>query len=546
MNVKEGAIPMKMEAEFETRNMAKTKETITLLATSDIHGYLYPTNYRTRDEVDLGLGKLAAIIREERRQDPDLLLLDNGDIIQGSPLAAYAIKHGAEVHPAIEALNALGYDGVVPGNHEFNYGLEPLSKIMKDSSFPWLSAGITMQGSSEPAFGQPYLIKMIDGIKIAVLGVTTHYVPNWENPANIQGLRFHNALATVKEWVPRIRMEEQPDVMIVAYHGGFERDLRTGEAAEKLTGENQGYAMCAEVDGIDVLITGHQHRLLAGEVRGVTIIQPGCNGQAIGKVSVELVHEQGQWTIRQKRAELLKPDGPLEADTAVLALSRELEERTQRWLDEPIGRTQGDMTLDSPLGCRLAEHPFIEFVNRVQMEKAGVTVSCTALLHEESPGFGEIITRRDVLANFVYPNTLAVLRLTGRDIRAALEQTACYFTVGKDGDLEVNPVYLEPKAQHYNYDMWEGIEYVLNVAKPEGSRVIRLLYEGAELSDELELDVVMNSYRAGGGGDYDMFRGKEVIREISADTADLVEEYIGRHKTISAHCNNNWKVVLEP
>ena len=161
-----------------------------------------------------------------------------------------------------------------------------------------------MQDNKEPAFGKPYLIKHIGDIRVAVLGVTTHYIPSWENPSHIQGLEFRDALETVKEWVPRIRLEERPDVMIVAYHGGFERDMETGEPAESITGENQAYGMCAEVKGIDVLITGHQHRLLATQVHGVTVVQPGFNGQAIGKIRVDLVKEQERWMVVEKRAEL--------------------------------------------------------------------------------------------------------------------------------------------------------------------------------------------------------------------------------------------------
>lgn len=525
--------------------MIPKNKTITVLATSDIHGHLYPTDYRTHEERNFGLGKLAAMIREERRARPDLLLIDNGDLIQGSPLASYAVKNKAEIHPAVVALNELGYDAAVPGNHEFNYGAGTLGRVVRNSLFPWLSAGIRMKNSGEPAYGKPYLIKFIGEIKVALLGVTTHYIPNWENPEHIRGLEFHDALETVKEWVPRIRREERPDVMIVAYHGGFERNLETGEAAEKITGENQGYAMCTEVDGIDVLITGHQHRFLTGMVNGVAVVQPGCNGQALAKISVDLVREQGRWLISGKRTELLRPEPGMEADKAVLASSRDLEERTQAWLDEPVGRVDGDMRLSDPLSVRLKEHPFIELVNRVQMEYAGVDVSCTALLSEASEGFGEVITRRDILTNFMYPNTLTVLRLTGRDIRAALEQTACYFAVDSDGKPAVNPAYLEPKPQHYNYDMWEGVEYTLNIARPEGSRLERLKYNGADLDDDMVLDVVMNSYRAGGGGDYEMFRGKEIIREIPIDTAELMEEYISKRGAVSAACNRNWEVIVE-
>lgn len=521
--------------------------TCVILATSDIHGHIHPIDYRSREERNSGLAKLATLIKRERELAPGLLLVDNGDLIQGTPLAYYAATTGkGGLNPAIEVLNELQYDAAVLGNHEFNYGQELLRQAVSDSGFPWLSAGITDSETNEPAFGKPYIVKtMPGGIKAAVLGVTTHYIPNWENPAHLRGLTFNNALETVKVWVAYIREEENPDLLVVSYHGGFERDLVSGEAAEKLTGENQAYAMCTEVDGIDVLITGHQHRFLAGEVGGVTVIQPGSNGQAVGKISVKLRRKKDGWTIAEKRAELLTLDAAVAADQAVMTLTGKIESETQAWLDQPIGQVVGDMTVTDPLLCRSADHPFIEFMNKVQMDAAGVELSNAALLNNESEGFGGTVTMRDILTNFMYPNTLTVLRLTGQDIRDALEMTAAYFQANADGTLGVNPAYIEPKAQHYNYDMWEGIEYELNAAKPAGQRVIKLNREGKPVRADEEFDVVMNNYRAAGGGDYEMYQGKPIIREVTVDMAELVANYFLKHGVIEATCNHNWWVVID-
>ncbi|WP_018750163.1 bifunctional metallophosphatase/5'-nucleotidase [Paenibacillus sanguinis] len=518
-----------------------------ILVTSDIHGSIYPTDYRTSEEQPWGLAKLATLIRRERQRYPGLLLLDNGDSLQGTPLCSYFVKYRKdEMHPAIEVMNKLGYDAAVPGNHEFNYGAEVLRRAVEQSRFPWLSAGIVEAESGEPAFGKPYILQTTEeGIRIAVLGVTTHYIPNWENPRHIADWTFRDVLETVKAWVPRIRDEERPDLLIVSYHGGFECDLDTGEPSERLTGENQGSAICREVPGIDILITGHQHRRIAGEIEGVTILQPGYNGQALGKLVVRFQHHQDGWRIAGKTAELLVPDADIPADEQVLEWIAPVEAETQAWLDQPIGCVNGDMSISSAFECRLADHPFIEFVNRVQMEAAGVDISNTALLSEQSGGFQGSITMRDVLTNFMYPNTLTVLRLTGRDIRMALEQTAGYFVVDDSNKVAINPDYIQPKPQHYNYDMWEGIEYELAVDRPAGERVVKLNYHGTPLPDETEVDVVMNNYRAGGGGDYEMYRGKPIIREIQQDMAELVAEYIARTGTIAASCDQNWRVTVQ-
>lgn len=526
--------------------MTKNKPiTCTILFTSDLHGHIHPIDYRTGETKHEGLAVLSSLIKKERLHSPNLILVDNGDLIQGTPLAYYAATHcNTGLNPAIAALNELKYDAAIIGNHEFNFGLQFLQKAVRDSDFPWLSAGIIDSATNKPAFGKPYIIKTIENdIKVAILGVTTHYIPHWENPAHIQGLQFHDALETVKRWCAMIRAEEQPDLLIVAYHGGFERDLLSGEAVERLTGENQAYAMCTEVEGIDVLITGHQHRTLTDEINGVTIIQPGCNGTAIGKISITFTKENEQWTIQKKHTELIAASEAMSVDETIVELSRDIETETEIWLDESVGTVIGDLSISSAAECRLADHPFIEFINKVQMEAAGVDISTAALLSNECRGFGATITRRDILSNFIYPNTLTVLRLTGKDIREALEQSANYFQYGASGHLEINPAYIEPKPQHYNYDMWEGIQYELHVARPAGQRVLHLMYQGQPVEDSKEYDVVMNNYRASGGGDFEMYKGKPVIKEITTDMSEIVTAYIEQRGRIEATCDHNWKVV---
>ena len=520
---------------------------ITLLETSDVHGHIYPTDYRGPGDKSLGLAKLSTIIRKERVKDPNLLLLDNGDLLQGTPFMYHYAKYDrGGMHPAAKLLNVLTYDAAVLGNHEFNYGLELLNSHIEDAECPYLSANIVTESNGRPAFGQPYQIfTMQEGIRVAVLGITTHYVPNWEDSANILGLEFEDAFMSAQQWITHIRKTEHPDAVVVCYHGGFERDPVTGEATEPLTGENQGYEMCMNLEGMDVLLTGHQHRLLAGDLNGVAYAQPGSAGQALAKV--ELIFErnaEGGWVISGKQALLLHAS-EVEADQEVLALFGEAERNTQAWLDQPIGRAEGDLSITDPFSARQKDHAFTEFINRVQMEVTGAPISCAAIFTNEARGFTEHITMRDVVSNYIYPNTLKVLLLTGRDIRDALEQNALYFaTYENTGTLQVSRSYLHPKPQHFNYDMWEGIEYELDISRPAGSRVTKLQFNGAPMDLDASFEVVMNSYRAGGGGNFGMLRDKPVIREIPTDMTEILADYIMKRQVMYATCDHNWKVVF--
>ncbi|QWG34643.1 bifunctional metallophosphatase/5'-nucleotidase [Bacillus mycoides] len=519
--------------------------TLNILLTSDIHGTVYPIHYQDNSQADIGLAKISTLIKKERSQNTNVLLIDNGDFIQGTPFTYHYATYEKDMENPMSLLaNYLEYDIAIIGNHEFNYGMDILNNAVATANSPYLSANILDKNRKEPYFGKPYITKHIESnIKIAILGVTTHYIPHWEQAHHIKDLQFEDAFETTKKWVSYIRKHEKPDLLVVAYHGGFERDLQTGVPTEVLTGENQGYAMCHEIEGIDILLTGHQHREIAHTViNGVTILQTGCNGHSVGKVTVTFEKAEQKWVKKESYSELLPVQG-IAADQDVLSLVANYEEKTQNWLDKPIGLIYGDMQISDAMQTRLQDHPFIEFINKIQMDIANVSISCTSLFHNTSPGFPKHVTMRDIVSNYIYPNTLKVIRITGADIKDALELSASYFTLKADGSIIVTPTYIEPKPQHYNYDMWEGISYVLNISKPIGERVESLQYKGAPLNINEEYDVVMNNYRASGGGNFFMFQNKLVVKDIPTDMSELIANYILKHKRIEATVNHNWKVI---
>ncbi|TVX91924.1 bifunctional metallophosphatase/5'-nucleotidase [Paenibacillus agilis] len=517
---------------------------VTILATSDLHGSVMPWSYADHSLQQSGLAKLATLIHSVRSSNPNTLLIDNGDLIQGTPLSyVHARIERDSIHPLVKCMNTLQYDAGVIGNHEFNYGLDVLRDVVKQSSFPWLSANTVNKQDNRPSFGPPYIVKTFaNHIRVGIVGLTTQYVPLWELPSHIEGLEFKDAVETAQRWVQHLREQEQVDIVVAAYHGGFERDIVTGELTEEDTGENQGFQLCKQIKGIDVLITGHQHRKLAAEVHGVSVVQPGMQGSHLAQVDLELEQSSEGWRVVDKRFELLSVDGVC-ADLDIIELMRPYEIKTQRWLDKPIGTLNGDMRILDAMQARIEEHPLIEFIHTVQMHYGGTCISCTSLFDSSSPGFSTNITMREVVSNYIYPNTLRVIRITGQNMKDALEQSARYFKLTDDGEITVNDSFLYPKPQHYNYDMWEGIEYELDISRPEGQRVTRLDVEGSPVQMEAHYDVAMNNYRAGGGGSYPMFVGKPIVRDIPTEMAELIVTYIMERGTIEGGVNNNWRVV---
>src|SRR6266850_1944423 len=201
---------------------------ITIIGTTDLHGNILPIDYYTGKPDARGLAKAATIIKKARQENPNLLLLDSGDTIQGTPLEYYHNKKNNQPpDPMMLIMNTLHYDAMAVGNHEYNFGLQVLEKARSEAQFPWLSANIYNKGTLKTHY-RPYLVKEIAGVRIGVLGLTTPGIPNWDNPQNYEGLEFHEPVKEAKKWVPILRGKERVDLVVVAMHMGIEEDLNTG------------------------------------------------------------------------------------------------------------------------------------------------------------------------------------------------------------------------------------------------------------------------------------------------------------------------------
>ena len=516
---------------------------LTILHTSDLHGNIFPINYATNQPYYVGLGKVSTILKNTLAENPATIILDTGDLIQGTPLEYYHAKiDNTPADPMVLVMNHMGYKATVIGNHEFNYGMNVLEKAISEADFPFLSANIVKKGTDEPFFKPYILFNVVSGddiITVAYLGLTTKYIPNWEEPKHIEMLDFLDPVEVAKKYVPMLN--DVADVVIVGYHGGLERDPETGEPTEELTGENQGYQLLKEVPGIDVLLTGHQHRTIATIVDEVVISQPSNWGKVVNRIDLTLELKDGKWVISDKNISSISSK-TVDADPEVLALVQDYEDKVQEWLDQPVGLATGDFYIDDPMIARLADNPLIEFINRVQMDASGAPISSAALFNNDIKGWkAGPVTLRDINAVYIYPNTLKVIRVTGADIKAALERSAEYFSV-VDGEVTVTKSWVDPKPRHYNYDMWEGIDYKIAVNKPVGERIIELKFNGKPIDPDAEYEIVLNNYRAGGGGGYTMFQGKPVVREVMLEVSEIIADYIMEHETISPTVDGNWAV----
>ncbi|MGG5309729.1 bifunctional metallophosphatase/5'-nucleotidase [Enterococcus sp. DIV1304_2] len=513
---------------------------VTILATSDMHGYVLPTNYANDLEQPFGVAKVAGKVKELREAaSGPVFMIENGDFIQGSPLSYFVAKQPEySVSTLTKLLNGMNYDVGVLGNHEFNYGWSYLNEAIQSYDFPIVVANMLRKNQQESVL-PPYQIIEKQGIKVAVLGLVTQYIPNWENPETIKDLHFVSAVETAKKYVPLLR--ELADLVVVAYHGGFEKDLTTNEPTEAMTGENEGSQLLQEVPGIDALVTGHQHREIAEVVNGVPVIQPGYRGAFVGAIKLTVKKQDNKFIILDHSCKLY-PTKEASPDPIVLEQVAPVSKALDVWLDQPVGEVLGDLRIIDPMAARVNEHPYIELINRIQMDATGAEISGTALFNNEVTGFPQSVSMRHILTNYIYPNTLAVVRVTGQELKAALEQTAGYLTATDEG-ITFDQKYIQPKPQYYNYDMYEGINYTIDLNQPIGHRVTRFEKEGEPIPLDKSLEVVINQYRAVGGGNYKMFSAEKIVKECPIDMTELIAEYFKRKKVIEAKVDHNFIVI---
>jgi 2',3'-cyclic-nucleotide 2'-phosphodiesterase / 3'-nucleotidase len=499
----------------------------TLCVTSDVHATVLERSYADGQIKPYGLSRYLSALSDERKQHP-VITLDNGDILQGSPLLTYFHQQHRAPHVLAQVLNTLHIDYFNLGNHDFNYGLPILKQFLSDLTAKVLTSNVLLEGRP---LGESRLHVAQDGTRIAFIGVVTDYIPHWEKPAHVEGITFLDPIQVVESEVTRWR--HHADVIVVAYHGGLERDLTTGEPTEPLTGENDGYAL-AQIPGIDVLITGHQHRSIVSRIGSTLVTQTAFNAHEFAKITLNGT------TVSD--AQLIKM-GDYAPDPTVAKLVEPWENQTQRWLDQPVGRLHGhDYRIRDKFDARVHKHPLISLINAIQLELTGADLSGTSLFNEPV-GFSPTVTTRDIVSTYIYPNTLVVKRITGATLRAYLEQCAEYFMV-IDGRLAVNPMFDEPKPQHFNYDMVDGITYTLTISNPVGQRVTHLSYQEEPVRDDQWFTLVINNYRAAGGGNFTMIADSETVSEINTDFVELLIAYFQEHPDLSPHHASNITITL--
>ena len=503
------------------------KQALKIYYTSDVHGYLFPTNYADKQEKEMGLLKCIPNFQK----DENTLIIDGGDMLQGSAMATYCQAHPEDGFPQAKVLNHAGYDFVTLGNHDVNYGTSYLYRYLEELDATCVCENVSDASGNESKY--PWKIKTLaNGLKVGIVGVVTDYINVWEKAENIQDITVNDPFAAAKQALAEIK--PQVDLTICIYHGGFERDVKSGEILSK-TSENVGYKICEELD-FDLLLTGHQHLLIEGQfLHGTYIVQPTSNAMTYFEIHIE--KEQNNMNITSS---IGRPTHLPESD--LLEQLRPLEMKVQSWLDRTIGKLDRDALASEKLEMALSGSPVVELIGAVQLQASNAQITVVSLANT-TPGFHKDVTMRDIIASYPYTNQLITLKINGAQLKQVIDKNADYFALDEQGEIIISPTYLYPKVEHYHFDFYVGIDYVIDLSKNKGERVTELYYNGQIVQEEDEFTIALSDYRASGGGGFDTYKECEVINEGAKEIVESIVTYIESKKEIVIPHQLNYKII---
>jgi 2',3'-cyclic-nucleotide 2'-phosphodiesterase/3'-nucleotidase len=504
-----------------------------IIFTTDTHGHIYPINYAQNCPETAGLFCVA----EQIRKDENTLVIDGGDSLQGTPLTTYYLNHRDEYdfNPVAEGFNAMDLDFYTLGNHDFNFGYDAILDYTNAMKATLVCANVE---DKRGALGiQKSLVKVLgDGTRVGITGAVTDYVNVWEQPEHLTELVVGDPIEALAKELEELR--DKCDITVCIYHGGFEEDLKTGKLFSQ-TKENQACKIARELD-FDILLTGHQHMAIEGvNLSGTYGVQTPDQAKMYSLIDVE--GSKGSWNITSKLVPLDKPGEGYEKIKEAHSFMEGLNEKLQKWLDEPIGGLKEAIVPEPKIDVALHGSKVASIFNQVELEFTGADFACTSLSNDPL-GLNKDITVRDVLGIYQFSNTVQVKGVTKAVLKEALERCAEYLEYDEEtGEFRVSAPFLQPKVEHYNYDFYAGLEYEFDFTRPVGDRVVVLRkLDGTELSDDETYTLATSDYRATGTGGYECIGKSPLVRSYSDEMPDLLIDFIRRNSPIGEIKNSRF------
>ncbi|WP_066387886.1 bifunctional 2',3'-cyclic-nucleotide 2'-phosphodiesterase/3'-nucleotidase [Neobacillus mesonae] len=579
-----------------------------VMETTDVHTNLLNYDYFKNAEYSkVGLASTASLVDTARAEADNSLLVDNGDLIQGTPLGTYVAKiapiKDGEVHPVFKAMNQMGYDMATLGNHEFNYGLDFLEEAYDDANFPYVNANVYVDDHDDnPDNDQnkftPYRIinkKVVDEqgknhvIKVGFIGFVPPQINEWDK-ANLDGkVITKNIVETAKNFIPQMR-EEGADVIIAMAHSGF--------SGNKDNTEDVIYSL-SEVPGIDAITFSHTHKVfpaktekdldglfkgadgkplpgvdnVKGTINGVPAVQAGYGGGSLGIIDLNLVKIKGKWSVADSQSSTREIYAPTQVEPvqSIVDAVKADHDATVKYVNTPIGKTTDDIYSYFSL---VQDDPSIQVVTNAQKWYVEKYIAQSKPEYKDLPilsvgapfkagrnGVAEYteiqkgdLTIRSAGDLYLYDNTLKAIKVKGSVVKEWIEMSAGKFNTIDPNKTEEQPL-LNPVFPVYNFDVIDGVQYQIDVTtpakydkdgkvvNPNSSRVVNLTYNGKPLNPNKDFIVVTNNYRAGGGGNFPGVKGSELVVDSADENRQILMDYITEMKEITPTADNNWSIA---
>ena len=516
-----------------------------ILLTSDLHGNTWSYSYEDNEETtNNGMPRVYTYVQEVRDENPAVFLVDAGDNIQGTIMTDdIANKNPDQEHPVVAAMNKMGYDAMTLGNHEFNWGIDAMLKILGQAEFPVLGANV-LDKDGNYVTGEGWTIIDRGGIKLAVIGVCTPDIPIWDGEKEgIADTTFEAANVAVKKAIEEIG--DQADIILVSAHMGqyaeFDEDGGS-DAGEKIIEDNPE---------VDILQVAHMHITVEDEVNGIPIVGVRNSGREVARVDVTLDPDKN---IKDISTEIVDMENyePSE-EIREIPVVKELHEQTLNYVQgvdengeqgEPLGVTTAKFQpeneiLGLPEG-KLEDTAVMDLILNVQLLNSGADVTSCALFKDTSDLPEGNINYGNIFDIYKFDNTLYTLDVTGKELKNYMEWAAQCYNQWQPGDINIS---FDPEYPGYLYDMFAGVDYEIDLSKPKGERIVNVMFKGEPLQDDQILKLAVNNYRYSSGLKAQNLAEGKRDWESSNSIRDMIVEYFAENSPVEPTVDNNWRIV---
>ena len=552
---------------ISSSSMAQQKDiTIKIVETSDVHGSFFPYDFITRKPKSGSMARVNTFVEDLRKKEgkENVYLLDNGDILQGQPISYYYNYVAPEkTNIAASVLNYMGYDAATVGNHDIETGHSVYDKWFKELRFPILGANIINTRTNKPYILPYTVIKKKNGLKVCVIGMLTPAIPNWLKETIWSGLRFDEMVSCAKRTMEEVKKKENPDVIVGLFHSGWNGGIKTPQYEE-----DASQKVAQEVPGFDVIFFGHDHtphNTIEKNINGKDVIclDPANNAQKVALTTLTLKPK----TIKGKRSYVLTHASGELVDVRNIIPDKDFMQHFQpeidsvkAWSEQVIGKFANTIYTKD---CFFGNSAFNDLILDLELKITHADIAFNAPLQFNSAIKAGNVTVADMFSLYKYENQLCVMRLTGEEVRKHLEMSYDLWvnTMKSPDDHLLLLANTRDDAQRlgfknfsFNFDSAAGIDYVVDVTKPDGEKVHILRMSNGEPFDEHKwYTVAVNSYRTNGGGEL-LTKGAGIARdslknriiwESEKDQRHYLMEEIKKAGIMNPQPHNNWKFIPE-